>query len=193
MEVPIALVPDAPCAPGHLARLVEGHQAADQREEQAKVRILTELQRLASPCDRDADPVHVTASGIVVGNRGTVLHRHRRLHRWMQPGGHVDAGERPGDAALREAGEETGLALRHPVTGPALVHVDVHPAADGHVHLDLRYLLLGDDDDPSPPPGESQEVEWLSWDEAEERADEALIGALRQARLQATNGEMARP
>ena len=38
-------------------------------------------------------PTHVTASGIVVGRRGTVLHRHKRLGIWMQPGGHIDAGE----------------------------------------------------------------------------------------------------
>ena len=63
-----------------------------------------------------------------------------------------------------------------------LVHVDVHAAADDHVHLDLRYLLLGPDADPAPPPGESQEVAWFAWDAAAAVADEALVGALRSAR-----------
>ena len=49
--------------------------------------MLTELDRLDQPLDRSADPTHFTASAVVVGSRGVVLHRHRRLHRWLQPGG----------------------------------------------------------------------------------------------------------
>jgi 8-oxo-dGTP pyrophosphatase MutT (NUDIX family) len=144
--------------------------------------MLAELDRLDRPFDEDADPAHVTASAIVVGRRGVVLHRHRRLHRWMQPGGHVDAGELAPEAALRESVEETGLELAHPPTGAELLHVDVHPAAKGHVHLDLRYLLWAKDADPAPGPGESQDVAWFSWEEAEDLADEALVGALSAAR-----------
>ena len=124
----------------------------------------------------------MTASAIVVGSRGTVLHVHRRTGTWLQPGGHIDPGEAPTDAALRETLEETGLAVRHPDTGPCLIHVDVHDAPRGHVHLDLRYLLLAPDDDPAPAPGESQEARWFSWDEAEAVADESLRNALRAAR-----------
>jgi 8-oxo-dGTP pyrophosphatase MutT (NUDIX family) len=158
--------------------------------------MLDELQRLPHPFDEDADPTHVTASAVVVGPLGVVLHRHRRLRRWMQPGGHVDPGEAPGGAALRESVEETGLALAHPGTGPELLHVDVHPAAAGHVHLDLRYLLWSADAEPAPGPGESQEVAWFTWDEAEHLADEALVGALVAARRltggEATGGARAR-
>src|SRR5271169_5069540 len=114
---------------------VAAHDPADGREAEARERILTELGQLARPFDVEADRTHVTGSAIVVGRRGTVLHMHKRLHRWMQPGGHLDPGESPWEAALRESEEETGLSLRHPDSGPRLVHVDVHPAADGHVHL----------------------------------------------------------
>ncbi len=141
-----------------------------------------ELERLDDPFDESADPTHVTASAIVVGRRGVVLHRHRRLHRWMQPGGHVDPGETPAEAALRESFEETGLELSHPSAGAELLHVDVHPAARGHVHLDLRYLLWAQDADPAPAPGESQDVAWFTWQDAEHIADEALVGALIAAR-----------
>ena len=74
--------------------------------------------------------------------------------------------------------------------GPRLLHVDVHPAADGHTHLDLRYLLIGPDAEPSPPPGESPHARWFSWSEALERSDVALVGALRAAQRQP---EVARP
>jgi 8-oxo-dGTP pyrophosphatase MutT (NUDIX family) len=96
----------------------------------------------------------------------------------------VDPGESPWEAALRESSEETGLPLSHPAAGPRLIHVDVHNAAGGHEHLDLRYLLLADDADPSPPLGESPEVRWFSWDEAGRIADVALVGALATAQRQ---------
>ncbi|HXQ63117.1 MAG TPA: NUDIX domain-containing protein [Acidimicrobiales bacterium] len=163
---------------------VSGHTTADGREGRAKARILDGLDSLARPFDEEADRVHVTGSAVVVGRRGTVLHLHKRLHRWMQPGGHIDPPEAPWDAAHRESEEETGLVLRHPDEGPRLIHVDVHDAAEGHTHLDLRYLLLAPDEDPSPPPGESPEARWYPWDEAVAVADAALVGALEMAQRQ---------
>jgi 8-oxo-dGTP pyrophosphatase MutT (NUDIX family) len=161
---------------------VTAHRPNDDRESRARVRVVAELERLPSPFLESADPTHVTASGLVVGARGIVLHRHRRLGIWMQPGGHLDPGETPWRAAVRETIEETGLDVAEPETGPELVHLDVHAAARGHVHLDLRYLLLGSDADPRPAPGESQEVRWFSWSDANAIADEALIGALHAIR-----------
>jgi 8-oxo-dGTP pyrophosphatase MutT (NUDIX family) len=181
---PAPQVTDAggPCAPAALRQLVTAHRACDPREERSCSLMLEQLDRLPHPCDRDADPVHVTASGIVVGRRGTVLHLHRKLRRWLQPGGHIDAGEHPSAAARREAREETGMVVAHPASGPLLLHVDVHPAAEGHTHLDLRYLLFAGDEDPRPPAGESPLARWWSWQEAESVADDALLGALRKAR-----------
>jgi 8-oxo-dGTP pyrophosphatase MutT (NUDIX family) len=165
-----------------LRALVEGHAPASPREVLAQQRFLSELTGLAAPCDEHAGPTHVTASGIVVGRRGTVLHRHKRLGIWMQPGGHIDAGETPDVAALREATEELGLAVEHPAAGPLLIHLDVHEAAHGHTHLDLRYLLLGADADPMPPPDESPDARWCTWEEALAMADPALVDALPLAR-----------
>ncbi len=171
-----------PAGVDELRRAVAAHLPGDAREEAARQRILAELGRLRAPFDEHADPLHVTGSAVIVGRRGTVLHLHRRLGRWMQTGGHVDPGESPAAAAWRESQEETGLALQHPAGGPVLLHVDVHPAAKGHTHLDIRYLLLGPDDDPHPPPGESPLARWYRWDDAFALADDALRGALVAAR-----------
>lgn len=158
-------------------REVAGFSARTAREEASKAQFLAELDRLASPLSRHAAPVHVTGSALIVGVRGTVLHRHKRLGTWIQPGGHLEEGETPAGAALREAEEETGLPVSHVEGGPRLVHLDVHPAG-AHVHLDLRYLLESDDVDPHPGPDESQEVGWFTLDEARALADAALVDAL---------------
>ncbi len=167
-----------------LRQLVTAHRAGSVREAEARTRFLVELDRLGDPTDEHAGPTHVTASALVVGPRGTVLHLHKRLGRWMQPGGHIDPGESPPAAARREAEEELGLVVHHPGGGPRLLHLDVHEAALGHTHLDLRYLLIGSDADPSPPPGESPEARWCDWDEAAGMADEALAPALVIARAE---------
>lgn len=156
--------------------------AGDRREAAARRRLLDGIANLPHPFDRQAGPVHVTGSGIVTGPRGVLLHLHRRLGMWLQPGGHLEPGETPWEAAIRESVEETGLTLRFAGDRePALFHIDVHPAG-AHLHLDLRYLLEADDQDPDPPLGESQEVRWFRLEEALAIADPGLAGALRRLR-----------
>jgi 8-oxo-dGTP pyrophosphatase MutT (NUDIX family) len=175
-------------------REVEAFTPVSAREVESHRRILAELEALADPFDRNAGPVHVTGSALVAGSRGTVLLVHRKLGIWLQPGGHLDAGEAPADAALRETVEETGLLVRHPGAGPYLVHLDVHQDAEDHTHLDLRYLLRCDTDaDPAPPEGESQQVRWFSLDEALEVADEGLVDGLRRLVTISTEPGTGRP
>lgn len=155
----------------------------DEDERTSLATFLRWYDALARPFDEHADPVHVTGSAIVAGPRGVVLLRHKRVGIWLQPGGHVDPGETPWDAALREAGEETGLAVAFADVPPRLVHVDVHPGPRGHTHLDLRYLIDGGEADPAPPTGESQAIGWFAWDAAIARADDPRLAvALRSLR-----------
>jgi 8-oxo-dGTP pyrophosphatase MutT (NUDIX family) len=158
---------------------VKARTPVDEREHTSIERFLREVVELAEPFAEHADATHVTASALVVGPRGVVLHRHRVLGIWVQPGGHIDPGETPWDAAVRETAEETGLAVAHAGGTPSLAHVDVHPGPHGHTHLDLRYLLDGGDADPQPPPEESQDVSWFSWDEALAIAEPSMQGILR--------------
>lgn len=155
-----------------------GLEPVDEREAESVATFLELVGGLAAPFDEHADPTHVTASAIVVGPRGVVLHLHKRLGLWLQPGGHIDPGEAPHDAAVREAREETGLAVI--LDSPRIVHVDVHPGPKGHTHLDLRYLCRAEGN-PSPGADESPDVCWFAWDEAVAVADPGLSGLLRVA------------
>jgi 8-oxo-dGTP pyrophosphatase MutT (NUDIX family) len=105
------------------------------------------------PFDRTIPEAHLTASAFILSPDGSrvLLLRHRKLDRWLQPGGHAEPGEAEGEViALREAREETGIAaLRLHPDAPRPVDVDVHsiPARGSeraHLHLDLRYAVMAD-------------------------------------------------
>jgi 8-oxo-dGTP pyrophosphatase MutT (NUDIX family) len=150
----------------------------DDREAWARATILQALHELRRPFDEHADPTHITSSAVVVSDRGVLLHRHKRLGLWLQPGGHVDPGEEPAAAAVRETREETGIVGEHERLPAAVAHVDVHDGGRGHTHLDLRYVLRASGDDPRPPPGESQDAAWFPWPDAIAVADPGLRGFL---------------
>ena len=70
---------------------------------------------------------HITASAVVLDAAAerTLLVYHRKLERWLQPGGHVEAADADlVAAALREATEETSIADL--VIDPDPLHLDVH-------------------------------------------------------------------
>jgi 8-oxo-dGTP pyrophosphatase MutT (NUDIX family) len=157
-----------------LAAALEGFSPIDPSSAAAVATVRTAVAALAVPFSETASPTHVTASGFVVGTRGIILLEHRRLGIWVQPGGHVDPGEVPPEAAVREAVEETGLPCVHVTEPPRLVRVDVHPGPRGHTHLDLGYLLVAPDDDPHPPAEESQVLGWFDRAAALDRAEPAL-------------------
>ena len=170
---------------------VAARRPVDARERDSVAEFLRRVDQLAEPFDEHADRVHVTASAIVVSDdrRRVVLHLHKRLKIWLQPGGHIEAGEAPWDAACREALEETGLPVSladadgaeraADAPPPPLLHVDVHPGPRGHTHLDLRYLVTSPQVAPAPPEGESSDVEWFAWHRAVATAEPGLEGVLR--------------
>jgi 8-oxo-dGTP pyrophosphatase MutT (NUDIX family) len=169
------------------------HVPADAKEAADLAETLAFVDRHPDPFDRRIREGHLTGSAVVVsagGDRVLLLH-HRKLGRWLQPGGHAEPGE--GDAAtvaLREAREETGIqGLRLHASAPRPLDVDVHPIPAGgdepaHRHLDLRYLVMAPDDEaPRLAPAEARALRWFAWEElATLDLDPGLRRALRAAR-----------
>lgn len=154
---------------------LRAHRPADDKEAADLERMREFVSRHPEPFDRRIREGHLTAAAFVVaagGDRVLLVH-HRKLHRWLQPGGHAEAGESAGEAvALREVLEETGIegvALHEKAPRPLDVDVHAIPAhgADpAHAHLDLRYLVVA----PAGcvirlAPDESTDLRWFAWEE----------------------------
>jgi 8-oxo-dGTP pyrophosphatase MutT (NUDIX family) len=123
---------------------------------------------------------HFTVAVFVVHDARVLLHYHRKLGKWLPPGGHVEDDELPDDAAVREVLEETGIRAR--LVGPRGLPIDsprqlVVPAGiqvediySGHQHIDLVYFARPDPDDLhaaeiDPRLAESDQVGWYAADE----------------------------
>ena len=105
---------------------------------------------------------HITASGLVIYENKVLLIFHPYIKSWLQPGGHIDDGEIPVDAAIREVYEETGFKCALDPTYPEIVDVDVHEIAanpkkgeGAHLHIDLLYKLIVTDKSSS-----SEDIAW---------------------------------
>jgi 8-oxo-dGTP pyrophosphatase MutT (NUDIX family) len=176
-----------------LAYALRRHRPADPEESRDRDRILAFVGRHPRPFDRGILEGHLTGSAVVVssdGRRVLLLH-HRKLDRWLQPGGHGDPGETTGEeVALREALEETGImGLRLHPKAPRPLDVDVHeiPARGeepAHEHLDLRYLVLAPEGARvAPDLAELRAIRWVAWEDVGELSpDRGLRRALAKAR-----------
>ena len=115
---------------------------------------------------RQFTPGHITCTGLVLspGRDRILLVLHRRLQRWLLPGGHVEPDDPLiGDAARREVVEETGAILL-PDSSPLLAGVDVHgipprPDEPFHLHHDLIFSFQAASDD-CRPSAEARQVAW---------------------------------
>ena len=172
--------------PPSLAALLDAVVPSDDKESQDLALLRGYAHSLAQPFSHQQAAAHFTGSGLVTDGFRVALIFHRKLSRWLQPGGHAEP-EDGGDlfrTALREVREETGLTVRPHPSAPRPLDVDVHaiPArgeSPAHLHLDVRFLLVADKD--AALLGQASEVSavrWFAWDEAVRQADDASLRRL---------------
>lgn len=174
-----------------LARRLLAYAPADDEERRHLARMRALLEAPGDPFARGHfTPGHFTASAFVVAPDGDALYliHHAKLHRWLQPGGHVE----PEDAdilaaARREVAEEVGLADAALAPGfPDVFDVDVHaiPARKAdpeHEHFDVRFLFRAPSRPALRPSSEVKDGKWVPLTEVTaELADESVARARRK-------------
>ena len=120
--------------------------------------------------------------------RQILLVRHKTLG-WVNPGGHLDLGERPSHGAARELAEETGLEVTPADDRPGLVRAAVFPARGddpAHWHWNIHHLFVADAAAPLTPEAGAP-VAWFPVDDLpEDRVGDleellALLGPLARS------------
>lgn len=159
---------------------------------------------------REAGQHDATSSAYIVLEKegtepGVMLHLHKKIHVWMQFGGHVELNETPWQAITHELAEESGyqlseLKLLQPktrmdnldnaVSHPMTVNENTHliNTGDGtpqpHYHTDRGYAFVAADLPKQPPmEGESQEIKVMTADEIESIETGMIPESTRQIAL----------
>jgi len=133
----------------------------------------------ADPYSRSTKQGHITASGLVIKDGKTLLIFHPYIQQWFQPGGHIDEGEEPIQAAIREVFEETGVICEPLEQYLDPIDIDLHEIPENpkkgegrHLHIDLLFLLRAVEERESP---EAIQKVWLSFERiTNERIKRAL-------------------
>ena len=112
------------------------------------------------------------ATTFVVHQGKTLLLHHRKLDKWLPPGGHIDPHELPDLAALREVQEETGLQVALLDQGAQLGAVRrlaqplcilLETITPEHEHIDLIYVARVLSGSVTLAPTESHGWRWYDW------------------------------
>ena len=119
-----------------------------------------------------------TASALILHEGKVLLVLHKKLKKWMQPGGHIELDEDPEQALWREIEEETGLKreeleLMQPNNPRAVVHgskalpipfdLNVHTYGDGgHKHIDFMFVVKSSTQEVTEDTLETDGIKWFS-------------------------------
>ena len=98
---------------------------------------------------------------------GEVLLIAPRAGRWQLPKGHVERGEAPQEAAVREVREETGVLARVVTPLPSIDYsYDVEGRVRIHKRVDYYLMAYLDGSERDSDPREVVAARWYAWDEA---------------------------
>ncbi len=126
---------------------------------------------------------HFVVSGYIVFSNQLLLVAHRKLGKWLPPGGHIEERETPEDALKREISEEVGI----PVTILAASdhqgddkgvqslllprHIQLEDIDELHQHIDLVYFCQAFDNHIRVEEAKLAGARWFSSEELNSHAD----------------------
>ena len=135
------------------------------------------------------EKIDFTVAIFVVSEGKVLVIHHRKLHKWLPLGGHVELDEDPEQAALREAKEESGfevelLGERPPTTEPgtrALIaprFLDIHRISDTHEHIGMIYWARPKNGAMTLAEAEHHDIRWCAAEDLD-RLQPAMTKAVK--------------
>lgn len=176
---------------------LRNYQPVDQQEAADVQQIIEWMKQKENIYERSCEGAHITGSALVVNpeTQQILLHRHKKLKRWLQFGGHADGKRNIAQVALKEAQEESGLTdlefYSNQDQVPQLIDVEIQTIPENeqeaeHLHLDFRYLLLTNSSElPTPAEEESQDLTFFNFEQIEsikEELDTALYRLIHKVK-----------
>lgn len=153
----------------NLKNLLTNYEPSTPEEFISRRRMVDLLENSEYPFSRNSmNPGHFTASAFLLNsdNSKFMLMHHKKLDKWLQPGGHCETETNLLEVAIREAKEESGIENITPLMSN-IFDLDVHliPANNfepAHFHFDVRFLLKTFDNDNLSKNDESNMLIWTS-------------------------------
>lgn len=162
---------------------------AQHTDRQAIVqRMIHFIQNTPECFERDNPTGHITGSAWLLNPEGdkALMTHHRKLKRWLQPGGHADGQKDTLAVAIREANEESGISCITAISDE-IFDIDIHlipsrPGEAEHFHYDIRYLLRAPHENFTISE-ESDALEWWSSADFAKRQHQTDEAVLRMAAI----------
>ncbi len=104
-----------------------------------------------------------------------LLVKHKDYNRWTQPGGHIEKGEIPEEAAIRETYEETGIKVK--ILGERFpreedyirpLGIQRNRSKTGETYIDIIYPAVPIHDIEPKINDESTDIRWFSREELDD-------------------------
>lgn len=134
-----------------------------------------------------------TATTYIIEKKQVLLIFHRKLQKWLPPGGHIDPNETPPEAARREAREETGLEIElipqenvwinnwnaKSIERPYLClleEIPEHGQHPAHQHIDFIYLAKPNGGTQTLNHIETHDIRWFALEDIEKlKSDDEIF------------------
>jgi 8-oxo-dGTP diphosphatase len=134
------------------------------------------------------DLIDFTVVAFIVYDDRVLMIHHKKLNRWLSPGGHIELNQDPEEALFNEIREETGLLaenltvlsdklnLKSP--GSKFLYtpnfLDIHQISDSHRHVGMVYFLKSNTDEIALAEREHNDIRWFTKEDLDDRQYDLL-------------------
>ncbi len=122
------------------------------------------------------EAIDLTVAALIVHKKRVLLVHHKKLNRWLPPGGHVELDQDPEQALFAEIQEETGLTkdqlivhgTKPQISSPgtrflyAPVFLDIHDISATHKHIGMTYIVAAKTDAVVLSEREHHDIRWFT-------------------------------